>query len=658
MWSGCATSTAERDTLRPGVDYAESAFDPLANSIDVRIRIRQGPAIIIQDVGFYAHRGYLANALDDETRTRWIRFRDRTSFRTGDRFTAFDVVRIEDQVLGWLKNEGYAFASLETSVEVDSVLAAADIGFEVDPGPRAVVDTLLIEGNRRVGDRVVRRELPLGEGDLYSEEKLTRGQRGLFGLNLFQVAQTEVPEQPRDSTVTVRIMLREARLRYVTAETGYAPQTGIALEGQWSHRNFLGGARTLTALGEIDSGLLAGSGIQAETRRLFRTSTALAQPYLFVSGLGAVVEPFVQYERDPLLLDTSLPFSINRREFGLNSTLIYELGPFRAISLRYGFSRATQFAARRVMAVRDAYNKSAYTISGTLGRTDNALNPVRGVLFRPFVEHAGLLERTLGLGAPGLEYFKAGLDVSAYVPLNARFRLGVRLGAGRLWPLGESRRGPGAGGSAPGDPLFSVPLEDRYDPVLFYAGGASDVRGWNAGLLGPKVNRTQFERDEAGAVIYDTTGPRTATEVFEPVGGKSRLLGSLEMRLPLPGLGRAYHAAVFLDAGRVSARYDASAACARPLGQEGADPANAGAQCGITDAGDVGLDRFKFGAGAGIRYQTPIGFARIDIGFKLNPDDLDLQSPRNAFLASQGLQAPQRRAMRRFGIHISLGQAF
>ena len=644
--------------LRASVDYAESTHDPVANTIAVRFRIRQGPAIIIQDVGFRADRGYLASALDPATRERWIRFRDRTSFRTGDRFTAFDVVRIEDQVLGWLKNEGYAFASLATGVEIDSVLAAADISFAVDPGPRAIVDTLLIEGNRRVGDRIVRRELPLREGDVFSDEKLTRGQRELFGLNLFQVAQTDVPEQPRDSTVTVRIMLREARLRYLTAETGYAAQTGVALEGQWSHRNFLGGARTLTALGEIDSGLLASSRFDAESRRLFRASTALAQPYFLVSRLGAVLEPFVQYERDPLLRNTNLPFNINRREYGLNSTLIYELGPFRAISFRYVFSRATQFAARRVTAVRDAYNKSVYTLSGTLGRTDNALSPVRGVLLRPFVEHAGLLQPTLGLGASGLEYFKAGLDVSAYVPLTARVRLGVRLGAGRLWPLGRGRSSAAADGTILHDPLFAIPLEDRYDPVLFYAGGASDVRGWNAGLLGPKVNRTEFVRDDDGAVVFDDSGPRTTSEVFEPTGGKSRLLGSVEVRIPLPGLGRAYHAAVFLDAGRISARYDASAACTNSLPGRGDASAAAPVQCGFSDRGSLGLDRFKFGAGAGIRYQTPIGYARIDLGFKLNPDDLDLQSPRSAFLASRGLQAPERSAMRRLGIHISLGQAF
>ena len=237
--------------LRVAVDYGESTFDASANSATIRFRITQGPPIIIQDVGFYADHGFLANSLDSATRARWIEFRDRTSFKTGDRYTAFGVIRIEDQVLGWLKNMGFAFATLRTALEIDSTYSTADVSFEVDPGPPATIDTLLIVGNRRVRDHVVRRELSLVEGDLFSDQELIKGQRELFGLNLFQVAQTEIPAQVRDSTVTVRINLREARLRYVTAETGYDQQNGVTLEGQWSHRNFLGGARTFTALGEL-----------------------------------------------------------------------------------------------------------------------------------------------------------------------------------------------------------------------------------------------------------------------------------------------------------------------------------------------------------------------------------------------------------------------
>ena len=634
--------------LQAWVDYADSDFDSTANAVSIQFAIRQGPPIIIQDVGFFSSRGYLATSLQDDVRTRWVQFRDATSFKTGDRYTAFDVVRIEDLVVSWLKNEGYAFATLQTAVAIDSVYATADIEFDVEPGPRAVIDSVQITGNRRVGEHVVRRELPFEEGDMFTERALLRGQRELFGLNLFRVAQANVPDQSRDSTVTVQVQLQEARLRYLTAETGYNQELGIVAEGQWSHRNFFGGARTFTAVGEIQSGILASTGLGAESRRLYRVSAGIVQPYFLAPRLSAILEPFLSYERDPLLRDTELPFSINRREQGLNTTFIYELQPFRLISLRYGLANNTQFAPARGVGGRDEYGTSVVTLSGSLGWTDDPIKPRSGIVLRPFVELAGGLERVASL-----TYFKAGLELAAYIPLSRVVDFGLRAGAGRLWPLGQARWNRSEPGTL--DPVFISPLEDRFDPLLFYAGGADDVRGWSNGLLGPKVNRTEFVRDAEGNIIMDESGPRTQSEVFEPVGGKSRLRANVEMRLPLPGLPPEWRAAVFLDGGRVSSEYDVTVDCTRP---QGPGELRVPIQCGVQDRGKFGLGRFKFAAGGGIRYQTPVGFVRLDLAMKLNPDILDLQTPRNAFLSIRGLAEPDRRFVHRFNVHISLGQAF
>ena len=70
--------------------------------------------------------GYATRLFEDETLERWIDFRDRTSFKTGDRYTTFDLFRIQDQVLSWLKDRGYAFARLKTETLIDSTARTAD----------------------------------------------------------------------------------------------------------------------------------------------------------------------------------------------------------------------------------------------------------------------------------------------------------------------------------------------------------------------------------------------------------------------------------------------------------------------------------------------------------------------------------------------------
>ena len=668
----------ENGYLTPYVDYGASVLDTTDNTIRIVFDIEQGPPIIIQDVGFYAPggRGYLANVFEGTTRQRWIAFRDRTSFKTGDRFTHFDLIRIQDQVLNWLKDRGYAFAELVSDTQIDSTFNTADISFYVDPGPLSYFADIQIEGNRRINDYVIRRELPFKEGDLFSNRKLIQGQRELFGLNLFQVAQAELPGQPRDSSVTVRFNLREAKLRYLTAETGYDRAQGVLLDGQWSHRNFLGGARILSVRGEIESGLLAKTRSGTEPQRLFRASVALRQPYLFINGLSGIVEPFIQYEHDPLLRQTNLLFKINRREFGVNTTLIYEILPFRTVSLQYTLSRATKFADVRedTTSTRDAYSKGIVTLNGTFGWTNNFLNPRRGFLVRPFIEQGGGLEHLLGLGSSGVEYVKTGVEIVGYIPITKKISVGTRLAGGRIWPLGNSKAAvPVFAAGTPDpfafDPLFVAPIEDRFDPIRFYAGGSNDVRGWDFGLIGPKINltecaeRSDCRRDENGTLIVDgdtdgDTMPFTTVERFEPIGGLARLVGNVEVRFPFPGLGDAWRAAVFLDAGQVSGELDETQDCSQPFFNDAPMQEPVDVQCGFSDSGGLAFDKFKYGVGAGIRYETPIGYLRLDIAYKLNPDDLDLQTPRNAFLSQEGFADPERSFLNHLNLHLSIGQAF
>ena len=676
----------ENGYLSPSIDYGTSRLDTTENSIRIVFTIAQGAPIIIQDVAFFTPEGgYAIDLFEGEERQQWIDFRDRTSFKTGDRFTTFDQIRIEDQVLSWLKDQGYAFARLDTETLIDSTFSTADITFKLDPGPLSYFSEPEIVGTEQVSKKVVRRELPFEEGDLFSNKKLIQGQRELFGLNLFQVALAEVLPavddsaslgpglQLRDSTVTTRIRVREAKLHSLSAQTGYDRTHGIALTGQWAHRNFLGGARHLTFNTTALTGLpeeLTSRKDETGVPRLFRGSIALRQPYLGSRRLSGIIEPFLVFERDPLLRDTDLFLEINRRELGVNATLIYEILAFRNVSLQYELSRATNFpdeepqpdaSGMTASTERDEYTQSIVTLNGTFGWTDNLLNPRRGFLVRPLVERGGGIERVLGLGRSGVEFLKTGVEGVAYIPVTPSVNVGARVAGGRLWPTGISNdpQTLGVAGSdetAVFDPTFVQPREDRFDPFRLYAGGSNDVRGWDFRLIGPKFNRTEFVRDSTGAILFDGDLPRTTSEQYEAIGGLAKLAGNVEVRFPIPGLGKLWRAAVFLDVGQVSGSVDETQDCNRTFTNAASVPVET--QCGYVDTGKLTFGKFKFGTGLGIRYETPIGYLRLDVAYKINPDNLDLQTPRNAFLAEEGFIDPQKESLRRFNLHISLGQAF
>jgi outer membrane protein assembly complex protein YaeT len=150
----------------------------------------------------------------------------------------------------------------------------------------------------------------------------------------------------------------------------------------------------------------------------------------------------------------------------------------------------------------------------------------------------------------------------------------------RLVAAGQARLGSI---SAFGDPENTVPFFKRY-----FLGGATNLRGWG-----------RYE-----------VAPLTPNGL--PIGGHSFLNFSTELRA---NVWRSLGAVIFLDGGNVWA-----------------------------NRWDLNLNDLRYDVGPGLRYQTPIGPIRADLGYQLNP--------------IPGLVVNGRENPRRFRFHFSIGQAF
>lgn len=141
--------------------------------------------------------------------------------------------------------------------------------------------------------------------------------------------------------------------------------------------------------------------------------------------------------------------------------------------------------------------------------------------------------------------------------------------------------------------------------IRLFTGGTNSVRGWNRQNLGP--SRASFDEDGE-------------FESFVPVGGRALFSFNIELRQQLTGVIPNLGLAAFLDGGQVW--QDLDRLDERPV---------------------------QYGAGGGIRYQSPIGPVRVDVGYKLNPTEEDLNIYEGRDYGS---------ALSRIGIHFSIGQAF
>ncbi|MDA0377850.1 MAG: BamA/TamA family outer membrane protein [Bacteroidetes bacterium] len=554
------------------VSYAGSRFYPDRNAFRLRLLIHEGEPIRVATIDILQPDGTPFSAESGlEAPLRGV-----LTLHVGDRFSDIEHSRSQEQLVTWMKNRGRPFAFVRDSVHVDPAAHRADVTYWVEQGPIAYLDSIIVQGNERVARRLIARELDMDPGERFSQRRLTGAQRALFSKNLFRTVLVDVPEQPVDSTVTVRMQVREGRPRLVTYTTGYGRREGWSVQGDWTHRNLFGDTRVFTVGAVAQTGLLAVSPDRVPPR-LYRTSVNLRHPRFILPRMSISWQVFAQYRRDPELPESDRFLGINEREGGFDAALTYEFLPRRTLTLQYTWSRALQYsAAGGFTRDRDAFNRGSLALFGIFGRTGSFLRYRHSILVLPGLEFA-----SPGFGSD-IDYLKSAVAVKVSRRFSSRSGLSLRSQASRLWPRGDS--------GDQDDPL----VENRFDSERFYLGGSSDLRGWSSGLAGPKVVRPSV-------VGSDTTF------VYEAVGGLAKLAVDLELRLPFPGMGDSWGTALFIGAGQLS---------------EG----------GLFDG------PFRFGTGGGIRYATPVGMVSLDLAWKINPDDADVR--RAGSFEAHGLDAP------------------
>jgi outer membrane protein assembly complex protein YaeT len=609
--------------LRPAVDY-EVNSNPRGTVVNVTFVIDEGPPLLLRQIAVADSAGGSPD-LPDELQSSWRSFEALLATAKGQRFGDADVLAAERRTAIWLQDHGYPFATVKASRVVDSALNAEDVTLVANQGRRRRFGPIAVEGNASVPDQVVLRELPFRTGDWYSRAAMARGRTRLQTINAFGYVVVAIDSaQASDSAVRVRIRVHQRGPRLSLAEVGYVSSgAGLTANAQWTHPNFTGGARSLTASLQAQSG--AGA-VGTVAERLLGGSLNLTQPYVFVPQLSLVAGPFAEYRDD--LEDRSTTI-------GLSASAIYGFAPLSSLALQY------RYAARRISEYRGGIasgnlslikllslhspslldslgtdeEESSLTLNGAFTKVDDLANPHRGWTFRPRVK------LTMPSGLNTSEFVRADLTATRFQPVSSTVVLAARLSVGRLFPLGKSVPAPGS------DPALSF-LHLRRETMT--AGGTNDVRGWGDRLLGPKFPNVQVQVQGSDTIL-------TANQ-YVPLGELVRVTASLELRFPAPGLPPNWAAHVFVDGGRVWTP-DVRFMPAVPQ-YEGTDP--------------------RFSAGGGVSYQTPVGAVRVSLGCKLNPSVLDLRDPGRVLDAIVRGAPPSSVApewMRRFQLHVSLGVA-
>lgn len=515
--------------------------------------------------------------------------------RTGRPFSMIEFEATRDTLTQRLANRGYAGADVLANYEIaGSDPYAADVAFQLIPGPLMRFGAIEISGVERISTAVVRRNLMFREGDRYSNQALLRSQRNLFGLEVFRHAEIVIPPvEYGDSILPVIVQVNEGDLHRVRVGAGASTTDYLNAEGRWTSRSFLGGARRLELRGRITN-LVAEP---LSTVPPFESCTGIycnlagslsadfSQPWFLGSrntlGVGGFVERF------------SLPGVYVRTSRGAQLSLRRSVVRGGTLSVGYrpeltklesdgDLIFCVNFVACEeadIDVLREPHWLSPVALGFSLDRSNNLFAPTGGYIVRFEAEYAA------SATGSDLAYARLLGEVTGYHDPFRGVVLAMRLRPGWARSLSE----PGAG--------LGLHPQKR-----FFAGGPSSVRGFAQYRLGPKLLTVDaagtlarpVEDDGAGCTAQsinagtcnagDLARERPGTLNVQPVGGAVTLEGNLELRFPI--WSERIRGATFVDFGQVWREHS-----------------------------DVRLSALQFTPGIGIRYFSPIGPIRVDVGY-------------------------------------------
>jgi outer membrane protein insertion porin family len=147
-----------------------------------------------------------------------------------------------------LGKEGYAFANVNASPEIDKEKRNVAFTIFVDPGKRVYVRRINVTGNTKTRDEVIRRELRQMEGGWYDADRVQASKLRLDRLGFFNEVAIETPAVAGTADqLDVNLNVSEKPTGNLMLGVGTSSVDKVILSGSISQNNFMGSGNNVTA---------------------------------------------------------------------------------------------------------------------------------------------------------------------------------------------------------------------------------------------------------------------------------------------------------------------------------------------------------------------------------------------------------------------------
>ena len=490
---------------------------------------------------------------------------------SGQPYSESVIASDRDNLLTFYYNGGFLEARFDWRATPSEDGSRVNLEYILEEGEREYVRHVYVSGleNTRIG--IVNRQLQFRDGDPLSQGQMIETQRRLYDLGIFSQVQMAVQNPTgaeRDRTVL--LYLEEAR-RY-TLKIGLGADIGRFGGSSGDVTDVEGEAEISPNISfDVTRLNVGGRPHTASLRTRFSTLqkraglTYLAPRFLNHAWLNATATALFDETRDVRT------FTARR----LETALQFETRWSRATTLfnRYSFRRVTVDTSTLRIAEDQIPLARRPVLVGMVSQTwyrdtrDDPTDARRGVFSSA---DFGVAAKQIGSEA---SFLRLVLQNSSYHPFRRRFTIARSFQLGLMSPFGKGREVNIEGRAIR---TTDIPIPER-----FFAGGGNSHRGFAVNQAGPRDLETGFA-----------------------VGGNALLFNSVELRFPV--WGENFSGVLFHDMGNVFARV-------KDLTLR------------VHQRDEQDYRYIAHAAGFGLRYRTPVGPVRFDMGYNLNPTRVSLQ---------------------------------
>jgi outer membrane protein insertion porin family len=480
----------DRGFLQVQVNTPRVMLTPDRSGIEVSITINEGPRYKIRQLRVF-EVGTDGQEVEPLVGRRALRMMLRAE--SGDYFNRAQLLEDLSHVRGIYRDKGYANVQAEPQTAVDPERQEVDLILPVVRGPLVKFERIEIRGNTKTRDKVIRRELEIAEGQVFSETKLDRSRRRVTALGYFERADFSTEQGSAPDRLVVYVEVTEKPTGTFQIGAGFSSIESFLASAQVQQANLFGNGQSLSLQAQI-------SGIRS------LINLRLVEPYFLDSKFSTSLSLFDTLQRYA---------DFSQRSRGGNLTIGYPLiEPELSLSLTYNLTydaadtssyspfllgapqaRVSTFSQLPLANLFNSGITSSLRPAITLDTRDNRLFPTSGIYLSYGTEWA-LAE----FGSQN-QYVRHRYTGRFYLPLWWKFVLKLNTEAGLVTSPSQQ-----------GVPIFA----------RFFLGGIMDVRGFYYRTLGPRMPLTETTDPNSNPIA---NGAR--------IGGNLMYYQNLELEFPI-----------------------------------------------------------------------------------------------------------------------------